>query len=406
LGVVGIAEDITERVRLEERLRQAQKMEAVGKLAGGVAHDFNNLLTVISNAVSLLEARRCAGDGELLELIHSATERAAALTSQLLAFSRKQVMQRSPVDLNQVVSAYCALLSRIVGEQVTLRTELSDAPAIAEADPNFIEQVLMNLVVNARDAMPHGGTITLRVENVVADCPPGASCTTAPFVRVSVRDTGTGIRSEDVAHIFEPFYSTKEQGKGTGLGLATVHGIVQQHGGRVDLETELGRGSTFYVYLPRVAGVPSAPRKPVFEAPRGNETILLVEDEQAVRQTVRAALEGCGYTVHEAPDGDSALEIWHRYAGRFDLLLTDIVMPGSLSGVQLAERLRARRASLPIIYMSGYSGHDIPQDPWSTLVPKPFQLPVLARIVREKLDAVPARSRVNAAPSLESRTSE
>jgi PAS domain S-box-containing protein len=379
-GIVSTVEDITERLRLEEQLRQGQKMEAVGKLAGGVAHDFNNLLTVILNGASLLQAGANKDQSALLEQVEAAAERAASLTAQLLAFGRKQVLRPRVVDLNELVSNHCRMLQRIVGEKIQLDARLDPSGVPAEVDPNQIELLLMNLVVNARDAMPLGGQIVIRLENPRPNDEPS-------LLHLSVHDNGTGIEPGNVPHVFEPFFTTKAVGKGTGLGLATVYGIVEQHHGRIEVETTLGQGTTFHVFLPRAKGAMATLREPAFvTAPDGHETLLLVEDEAAVRQMVAASLARCGYRVLEAESGDAAVELWRSQAASIDLLLTDMVMPGSLSGRELAVRLRSDRPDLKVVYMSGYGAHDLAGEPWSILVQKPFQLSTLAQVLRARLD--------------------
>jgi PAS domain S-box-containing protein len=380
-GVVSTVEDITEWLRLEEELRQAQKMDAVGKLAGGVAHDFNNLLTVILNGVDLLRAEASKAQLEPLGQVEAAAERAASLTAQLLAFGRKQVIRQRVVDLNELVSNHCRMLHRLVGENIELCTSLEPGGAPAEVDPNLIELLLMNLVLNARDAMPFGGQIEIQLESMVAEAERGGA-----VVHLSVRDSGTGIDQEHLPHVFEPFFTTKTVGKGTGLGLATVYSIVEQHSGRIEVDTVLGKGTTFHVYLRRASASAVPWTEPVGGTPDGHETLLLVEDESAVRQMVSTSLMRCGYRVIEAANGDRALELWKKHASEIDLLLTDMVMPGSLSGRDLAVRLRGERPQLKVVYMSGYSAHGLADEPWSILVQKPFQLSTLAQVLRARLD--------------------
>jgi PAS domain S-box-containing protein len=387
-GIVCTMEDITERLRLEEQVRQVQKMEAVGQLAGGVAHDFNNLLTVILNGASLLQAGASKEQAELLEQVETAAERAASLTAQLLAFGRKQVMHLRVVDLNDLVSNHCRMLQRLVGEKVQLDAKLAANGAPAEVDPNLIELLLMNLVVNARDAMPLGGQIVIALESTAKDGEQDGG-----MLHLSVRDNGTGIDPKHLARVFEPFFTTKAVGKGTGLGLATVYGIIEQHRGRIEVESTPERGTTFHVYLPRAEASMATCTEPLATAPDGHETLLLVEDEAAVRQMVAASLERCGYRVLAAANGDLALALWRAQADQIDLLLTDMVMPGSLSGRELALRLRKDRPELKVVYMSGYGAHDLAGEPWSTLVQKPFQLATLAQILRARLDESEAGTR-------------
>jgi signal transduction histidine kinase/ActR/RegA family two-component response regulator len=380
-GIVSTIEDVTDRLRLEDQLRQAQKMDAVGQLAGGVAHDFNNLLTIILNGASLLQASASPEQAELLGQVEAAAERAASLTAQLLAFGRKQVLRRRVVDLNELVANHVRLLRRLVGEKVQLETQLDPAGAPAEVDSNLMELLLMNLVVNARDALPQGGTILIRLESLVSD-----EAHSRALLDLSVSDNGSGIASEHLPHVFEPFFTTKSVGQGTGLGLATVYSIVEQHKGRIEVSSMAGQGTAFHVYLPRAeAALPalsSAPPPPA----SGHETLLLVEDEAPVRTMVAASLARCGYEVIEAENGDAALALWRKHASRIDLLLTDMVMPGSMSGRDLARRLRAERPELKVVYMSGYGAQEVADEPWSVLVQKPFQLSTLAQALRARLD--------------------
>ncbi|MFT3927621.1 MAG: PAS domain S-box protein [Myxococcales bacterium] len=388
-GFVGTVEDITARIKFEEQLRNGQKMEAVGQLAGGIAHDFNNLLTVILNGVSLLDTPRSAKDRNLVRQIELAAERAAALTKQLLAFGRGQRMSTQVVDLNDLVNNLCDMLRRLIGEQIALEAELAPQGAPAQVDPNMIEQVLLNLVVNARDAMPRGGRITLRLGSVAADHPilaeHGARKTA--HLCLSVTDTGEGIAKENLSRVFEPFFTTKEPGKGTGLGLATVYAIVERHGGFIAVDSRVGGGTAVGIYLPRAVKAAARLVTPLSAAPRGDETILLTEDESAVRDMVRTSLQSCGYRVLEAGNGDEALAIWRARKNEISLLITDMVMPGSLLGGELAQRLRADRPNLRVVYMSGYGGHDLALDGLSRFVAKPFQVSTLAQVVRECFDA-------------------
>ena len=358
------AGDITERLQLEECFRQAQKMEAIGQLAGGVAHDFNNLLTVIQGHCGLLLLSASAADTELTESakeIQAAAIRAANLTRQLLTFSRRQPMQTRSLDLDDVVLSVGRMLQRLIGEDIVLHTRLLPGGAWVEGDSGMIEQVLFNLAVNARDAMPGGGELWLELDDVTLDeaavrrHPAGRP---GSFICLSLRDTGRGIAPVDLPHIFEPFFTTKEVGKGTGLGLATVHGIVEQHHGWIEVESDPGEGTTFRIHLPilpKRAALPGGPR----DASRvrgGNESILVVEDEPAVRTLAIKILDAQGYRVQAAPSGVAALELWRQQAGAFDLLLTDLIMPGGVSGAQLAAQLRTEQPGLRVIYMSGYRG--------------------------------------------------
>jgi len=397
VGIFGTARDVTERLSLEQQLRQAQKMEAVGRLAGGVAHDFNNILTAITGFSDLL-LEDLAGDDpkrqDLME-IRKAAERAAGLTRQLLAFSRQQVMQTKVLDLNSLVSDTESMLGRLLGEDVTLATRLAPELGPVQADPGQIEQVIMNLAVNARDAMPNGGKLTIETANIELD--PSYTQEHFPvrpgsYVMLAVTDSGTGMDDETQTHIFEPFFTTKEQGKGTGLGLATVYGIVKQSDGYIWVYTELGHGTTFKIYLPRVAGLPVTRSSGASLAPviGGNETVLVAEDEAAVRAVARHALERQGYRVLEAPSAEAALDLAHRHSGPIHVLLTDVVMPG-MNGRDLARRLAELRPELRVIYMSGYTGEAITRhgmlEAGLTYVQKPFTPDTLARTVREVLDA-------------------
>ncbi|MGH7607168.1 MAG: PAS domain S-box protein, partial [Gemmatimonadales bacterium] len=357
--VWGTQRDVSEQRHLEEQFRQSQKMEAVGQLAGGIAHDFNNLLTAILGNTQLLMREIPPGDAKRADVdeIRKASERAASLTRQLLAYSRRQMLQPEVLDLNVVVADLDRMLRRLIGEHITLVTRPAPHLGRVRADPNQIEQVLVNLAVNARDAMAGGGTLTIETANVDL----GQEFTQehlgsepGPFVMVAVTDTGTGMEPAVRAHLFEPFFTTKEVGKGTGLGLATVYGIVKQSGGYIAVQTERGRGTTFQVYLPRLASVEGRPAPlPPKTAARGSETVLVVEDEPAVLTLSRRALEAQGYVVLAAADGTAALRIVERHGGRIDLLLTDVVMPG-LSGRELADQLAVRRPGMRVLYMSGY----------------------------------------------------
>ena len=394
---VGVAfENITERRRLEEQLRQSQRLEAVGSLAGGIAHDFNNLLSVILGQSELLLRRLGAGDPALkrVEEIRKAGERAALLTRQLLAFSRKQVLVTEVLDLGAVVADLASMLRRLIGEDIVLRTVVTPGTGPARADRGQIEQVIVNLVVNARDAMPEGGTIRVEVENAdldgayVASHPPGAA---GRFVMLAVSDTGMGMDAATRTRAFEPFFTTKEKGKGTGLGLATVYGIVKQSGGYVWLYSEPGEGATFKVYLPRVEGVAEARAAATRPAmPTGTETVLLVEDEGMLRELAREVLEQSGYLVLEAAGGEDALRVAGAHEGTIHLLLTDVVMPG-MSGRAVAERLAPSRPGMKVLYTSGYTDDAVFQrgvlPEGTAFIQKPFTAEGLARKVREILDS-------------------
>jgi PAS domain S-box-containing protein len=391
------AGDITERRQLEEQFRQSQKMEAVGQLAGGVAHDFNNILTIIQGHVGLVSTLEPLPDGALESIrdIGEAAERAANLTRQLLTFSRRQIMQPRDLNLNALVANMARMLRRILGEDITLDLKSSAGLPAVNADPGMMEQVLLNLGVNARDAMPRGGELTIRtsVEDVTAEAarqtPDAAS---GRFVCLSVSDTGSGIAPDHLPHIFEPFFTTKDVGKGTGLGLATVYGIVKQHRGWLAVTSELGRGTTFKIHLPalRVSGEMSEARREIERAPGGTETILLVEDERMVRQIARTLLRRLGYRVFEAESGADALRVWEEAGGKVDLLLTDLVMPGGLNGRELAAQLLAKQPGMKVIFTSGYSadvmGKDFTVEADAHFLQKPYELPVLAGTIRRALD--------------------
>jgi PAS domain S-box-containing protein len=392
----GVLYDITDQRRLEDQLRQAQKMEAVGRLAGGVAHDFNNLLMVIQGHTGLLSERLAEGSAERrsVEQIQKSAERAASLTRQLLAFSRLQVMQPKVLDLNVVVADMGKMLRRLIGEHIELILRSDQNLGRVKADPGQIEQVLLNLVVNARDAMPGGGKLLVETANLTLDAASAhrmPSLRPGSYVVLSVSDTGVGMDAETQSHIFEPFFTTKDQGKGTGLGLATVYGIVQQSGGHVTVYSQPAQGSTFRVYLPCVEEPPDRGSgiRPRPAMPKGSETILLAEDETEVRELVREALRRGGYAVLEARDGAEALRLAENYGGAIHLLITDVVMP-NLGGHELATRLASSRPGLKVIYMSGYSefiaaGHG-GVSPFAYFLQKPFALELLGRKVREVLD--------------------
>ena len=388
------AEDVTQRHELEQRLRQSQKMEAVGRLAGGVAHDFNNLLMVIEGNLHGLRAGAAAGPRESLDEISLAVERAAGLTRQLLAFSRRSPMQRVRVDLNDVVSQVVKLLRRTLGERVALVLELAPEPMLVTGDPSTLEQVVMNLVLNARDAMPEGGTLAVRTQ--LEDAPPSDAPELAGepqrFVRLSVQDDGTGIAREIMPRIFEPFFTTKGVGKGTGLGLSTVQGIVQQHGGYVRVRSELGHGTLIETLIPALTARPSDRPKPTMRSKAdhpGHETILVVEDEAAVRTLVCRALEREGYQIHAAANGSEAI-VRQAALGHIDLVLTDLLMPGELNGLQLIQHLRAVQPRLPVVFTSGYEaqvlGPSFTSSALESFLAKPYELSRLCQVVREALD--------------------
>jgi PAS domain S-box-containing protein len=398
----GIVEDVTERRRLEEELRQAQKMEAVGRLASGVAHDFNNLLTIIIGYSDLLLEKVSARDGMRLpvEEIKKAAERAASLTRQLLAFSRKQVPPPHILDLNSLLTNVDKMLGRMTGEDIELVTHLPSGLGRVKADPGQIEQVIMNLAVNALHAMPQGGQLTLEAANVELDSSYASSHETVlpgHYVMIAVSDTGIGMDAETQARIFQPFFTAKQQGEGMGVGLATVYGIIRHSEGHISVYSEPGKGTTFKVYLPRVDHAVEliAPTQvPVDELSRGSETILLAEDEEAVRSFARELLESRGYQVLEAKGGHEALEVGGRYKKRIHLLLTDVVMP-QMSGAELVKHLAPLHPETKVLYMSGYGDHAVVQhgllDASTVFLRKPFTADVLARKLREVLDSVGAQ---------------
>jgi PAS domain S-box-containing protein len=385
VGVLSLAQDVTERRRLEEQFLQAQKMEAVGRLAGGVAHDFNNLLTVINGYAGMLlqDLGREAPEAPSVRAILDASDRAAALTQQLLAFARKQIAAPRLLDLNAVVAGTEAMLRRLIGEDVLLTQDLQPRLGRVRADPTQVQQIIMNLVVNARDAMPRGGRLSIVTRDEAA----------RGSVLLAVTDTGCGMTDEVKAHLFEPFFTTKGPGRGTGLGLSTVYGIVKQSGGSIEVESQPGAGTTFRVYLPRAEGAAEEERPadgPTAASPPGHETVLLAEDEAGVRALARQVLQSSGYTVLEARDGTHALLLAEQYRGAIDLLVTDLVMPG-LDGRGLAVRLCAARPGLRVLYLSGYTDdavvrRGVSQDAVYFLA-KPFSPAALAQKVREVLNA-------------------
>jgi two-component system cell cycle sensor histidine kinase/response regulator CckA len=388
--------DITERKSLEDQLRLAQKMEAVGQLAGGIAHDFNNLLTAILGSTELLLASTDAEDQRRddVQEIGRAAHRASALVRQLLAFSRKQVMQPRLVNVNAIVREMGGMLRRLVGERIVLRLDLDPALGDVTADPGQLEQVIANLGVNARDAMPEGGTLTIATANVSRMGMPGATdegIPGGPLVVLIVKDSGTGMDEHVLAHLFEPFFTTKELGRGTGLGLATVYGIVRQSGGQIQVTSRPGEGSTFTLYLPRVEspGRSGAAAPGVLTpVPGGTETVLVVEDEEAVRHLICRVLRTKGYRVLEAPHAEAALLVAGSTPAPIDLLVTDMVMPG-MGGTALAAELMAVRPSLRVLFITGYAPEAVERrgelTDTSGLLEKPFSADQLARKVREVL---------------------
>src|SRR5579862_433102 len=389
----GITRDVTERMHMEEQLRNAQQLEAIGRLAGGVAHDFNNILSIIMGHGELLRAGADEQAREGLEQIRRAADRAASLTQQLLAFSRKQVLQPKVLDLNEAAAEVQKMLARVIGEDIELIAVLHPSLDPVKADPGQVEQVLMNLAVNARDAMPHGGKLVMETANVDVDAERGRELDLVPgrYVMLIVTDTGHGMDSETLAHIFEPFFTTKPRGKGTGLGLATVYGIVKQSGGSIQVKTEKGRGTDFRIYLPAAEDRPRKASPPVaaVKVAGGKETILIVEDEPDLRELTRVFLEGYGYKVLQAASAEQAIQVADGFSERIDLLLTDVIMPG-LSGRQLAEAILRSRPQTKIVYMTGYTDDMVVQhkvlEPGVNLLQKPFGRVELALKVRSTLD--------------------
>jgi PAS domain S-box-containing protein len=395
-GVQGIARDVTGRKHLENIARQSQKFEAIGRLSGGLAHDFNNLLCVISGHAEVLSERLDPTDPVInhVNQIRKAADSAAALTRQLLAFSSKQVIHPRTLDLNSVIVETGKLLGRLIGEHVEFVNALDPALGHVRVDPVQVEQVLMNLVLNARDAMPQGGKLTIETSNVTLDENHKSKHAYVPagnYVQLSVTDTGCGMTEETLSRIFEPFYTTKELGKGTGLGLATVYGIIKQSGGFIWVYSEFGHGTTFKIYLPRVDAplTPLRPSKPLKGAQTGTETVLLVEDAEPLRTLAKEILERSGYTVLEAGHGIEAIRVANNYTGPIDLLLTDVIMP-NMGGEQLAAELLRTRPNLKVLYMSGYPNDGVA---WSgtlasavVLLEKPFSREILMRRLRQALD--------------------
>lgn len=377
-------------------VRESERMHAFGQLAGGIAHELNNMLTTIQGNLGLIQLGPVSADelAEIVEEIGAATQRAANLTRQLLMFSRRQAPTLHALELNDLVVGMTKMLSRLTSDDIELTTDLAPEPARVMADAGMLEQVVLNLALNARDAMPHGGHLTIRTACLELDAAsvdrprrgvPGA------FVRLTVEDDGTGISTADLPHIFEPFFTTKEVGQGPGLGLATVFGIVEQHHGWVEVTSKLGRGTTMHIYLPRAPSSEHGEEKPttgdLFSA---HETILLVEDETPVRVLARRVLERAGYRVIDADSGPAALAAWREHSTAIDMLLTDMVMPQGITGRELAERLVAERPDLPVLYTSGYSdeivGIDSPLRRKAVFLPKPYGPKLLLQEVRRCLE--------------------
>ncbi|MCX6544221.1 MAG: MASE1 domain-containing protein [Acidobacteria bacterium] len=395
--LAAIVRDVTERRRLETELRQAQKMEAVGRLAGGIAHDFNNLLQVIRGFTELaLDAMpEASAEHEALDEVRKATERATELTGRLLVFSRKQVIAPVVCNVNSIITDVESMLGRLIGEDIELTTDLAADLGSVKADPNLLQQVVLNLAVNARDAMPHGGKLTMRTANVrvsEADATQHGNLHAGPHAMFVVSDTGTGMPEAVQARVFEPFFTTKTREKGTGLGLSTVYGIVRQSGGHVTFTSQVGVGTVFQVLLPIVEGAAAATVADVrrAESSRGSETILLVEDDGPVRAFARTLLERSGYRVLEAAGGPDAIKIAEVFSEPIQLVLTDVIMPG-MAGPEVARRVRATRPATRVLYMSGYTDDAISHhgvlDEGVALLPKPFSAEALAAKVRQVLDA-------------------
>jgi signal transduction histidine kinase/ActR/RegA family two-component response regulator len=397
-GTTHLAGIAIEKAQLEERLREAQKMEAFGQLAGGIAHDFNNVLTAIKGNVSMLqtggltEAERAAATDEISE----AADRAASLTRHLLTFSRRRLMQPQALDLNEVVAAVIKMLRRLIGEHIVFEARYADGPAPVYADANMLEQVLVNLAVNSRDAMIKGGRLTVetcRVQVDKSEAALSANGRPGQYARLSVSDTGTGIASEHLSRIFEPFFTTKELGKGTGLGLPTVLSIVEQHRGWIAVESQLGLGTTFNLYLPWSAKNRLTSARPAEGSVvlGGTETILLVEDEEAVRRAIENTLVRQGYRVHSAMSGGSALQIWRKHHQSIQLIVTDVVMPGGVSGRALFDQMRSEKPELKVVFCSGYTDdilrNDAPLRRNPNFIEKPFAPDKLLRKIRVCLDS-------------------
>jgi PAS domain S-box-containing protein len=394
--MAGSVVDISERLLMEEKAQQSQRIEAVGRLAGGIAHDFNNMLGVILVHCEGLEENLPVGGAEWqsVKQIKTASKRSADLTRQLLAFSRKQILLPRILDLNTSVKEIGGMVNSLIGDDIELYIYPGEELGYVKADPGQIQQVVMNLLVNARDAMPHGGRVVVETRNVHWDgalLPGNPQVVSGPYVMLSVSDNGTGIEPEVLNHIFEPFFTTKEQGQGTGLGLAMVYGIVKQSDGYIVAESHLGVGTTFRIYLPQVEGeLPAPVVEPARTAARGgDETILLAEDEPLLREIFRMQLEGAGYTVLEAPNGKEAAELAQRHRDKIHLLLTDLVMAGGTNGVELAEKLSKTQPGIKIVYMTGYTADVIDPkgmaDMQDRILQKPFSGVSLLRKIREVL---------------------
>jgi PAS domain S-box-containing protein len=396
-GFVSATRDVTGRLRMEDQLRQAQKMEGIGRLAGGVAHDFNNLLTVIAGYSGLLEEKLSIDDPRLeyARQITRASGQATSLTKQLLTFSRKQLIKPKPLDINVLVSGMEHMLQRLVREDIEVITALEPYLGMVKADADQMSQILINLAANARDAMPEGGKLCVRTANVELRQGPATAenkALSGPAVLLAVSDTGVGMSYATRQSIFEPFFTTKEKGRGTGLGLATVYGIVKQNNGLIEVQSEPGKGATFSIYLPRIDAGPAirASNESAGERVRGSGTVLVVEDHEGVRSLIVGTLELCGFQVLQAGDGMEALRQVAQHAGKIDLLLTDVIMPG-MNGKEVADQLAALQPGLKVLFMSGYSGEVIAHhgvlEAGVAYLPKPFTPDALSAKVREMLGA-------------------
>jgi PAS domain S-box-containing protein len=397
VNFVAVKRDVTREVQLEAQVRHVQKMESIGILAGGVAHDFNNILATILMLTDLVKSgiELSAAQTESVAEIALTVERGSALTRQLLLFSRQEILQQRDLDLNQTINDMTKMLRRILGENIEVQLKLAAQPVFLHADAGMMDQVLMNLAVNARDAMPRGGKLIIETAVVEFDEVAAAQSTqarTGAFVCLTVSDTGCGIPAEILPKIFDPFFTTKDVGKGTGLGLSTVSGILQQHQGWINVYSEVGHGTTLKIYLPRLARTADIriAQKILLTNPTGNETILLVEDEPALRRMVKKTLSLLGYQVLEAPTGTKALEVWRENRAEISLLLTDLMMPDGMSGIDLAQNLLHENPQLKVIFMSGYSdelaGRSLPMQEGANFLSKPFAAQQLAQTLRASLD--------------------
>ncbi len=396
-GIFILSVDISDRKRLEAELRQSQKLEGIGQLAGGIAHDFNNILAAIMMNLDLLKMTPGIDDEtrHALKDLEEEAHRAASLTRQLLMFSRRSVLDMKPLDVNETVANLLKMLRRLIGEHIDLRFDGKTALPLVEADVGMVEQILMNLVVNARDAMPKGGRVTITTDIREPDAieveGPG-NRENGRCVSLAVSDSGYGMDEETMKRIFEPFFTTKEVGKGTGLGLATVHGIAAQHGGWVEVESEPGQGSTFRVLLPALERKTTEEEEPGVPTPvqTGSECILVVEDEVTLRRLAARTLGRLGYQVYEAANGQEAMAMWQRHGTEIDLVLTDMVMPEGMTGLELIVRLRKLKPSLAAIIASGYSTEMVQSGALTRegvlYLSKPFKMAVLANVVRDCLD--------------------